>query len=235
VFRESCSWRLLGGAETTKMDDEEPKQEGVDGESPEPSEEELPTGIARLHEEWLSEGLIPPETPEKPTIELEPVVFPEPVGDYTVPAEEARARLGLLAEAMERLLASGELDSIFVKFEDGVRRLISESALSRFLADSGMEPALAEKLPGPAGEAATAMDSIRGDVREIKELHSRQLQQFKDILLLELRNLKEQDRDLTSFVYDLTTALEEMFPKLRKRKRTPPPDRDQPDRIEDQG
>ncbi|MEN6370472.1 MAG: hypothetical protein ABFD64_00510 [Armatimonadota bacterium] len=201
--------------------DEQLEQEDRE-ERPGQDEKDLPAGIARLHEEWLQQGLIPTELKEP--VELEPVVFPEPVGDYKINVEDARAMLGLSPDAMERLLVGGELDSIQVRFEDGVRRMISQSALSRFVEDTGMAPEISEKLNFPADEINAELESIREEMREMKELHTRQLQQFKDILLLELRNLKEQDRDLTSFVYDLTAALEELNPKLRKRKRTPPPE-----------
>jgi len=192
-------------------------------ETPKQPDKDLPAGIARLHEEWLKLGLIPSE-PKQQSVELEPVVFPEPVGDYRINVEDARSMLGLSAEAMERLLEGGELDSIQVKFEDGIRRMISQSALSRFLEDVGMSPELSEKLNFPSEEINAQLDAIREEMREMKEMHTRQLQQFKDILLLELRNLKEQDRDLTSFIYDLTEALEELYPKLKKRKRTLPPE-----------
>jgi hypothetical protein len=208
------------------MDQELSKEETIE-EMPEQTEENLPAGIARLHQEWLEQGLGKSEPSRKPAIGLEPVVFPEPVGDYRVPAEDARGKLGLSEEAMDRLLSGGGLDSILVRFPDGNRRMISESALLRFVQDSGMDPAISESLSMPTKEITEAIEAIRQEMAEMKDLHSRQLQQFKDILLLELRNLKEQDRDLTSFVYDLTEGLEEVFPKLKKRKRTPAPDRDE--------
>jgi hypothetical protein len=185
--------------------------------------ENLPAGIARLHDEWVEQGLITANQLKVPRVELEPVIFPEPVGNYTMPVEEARGRLGLSEDALERLLASGELDSIQVRFPDGIRRMVSESALSRFIEDSGMDSKLATDMNVATPEVKTALDEIREEVREIRETQTRQLQQFKDILLLELRNLKDQDRDLTSFVYDLTEGLEDVFPKLKKRRRTPPP------------
>ncbi|MBI2844617.1 MAG: hypothetical protein HYX78_14580 [Armatimonadetes bacterium] len=186
---------------------------------------DLPAGIMRLRDEWARLGLTASERRKDSRIGLEPVVFPEPVGDYKVPADEARALLGLSEEAMERLLSGGELDSILVRFHDGLRRMVSQSGLSRFLEDSGMDPALSGRSTQSGQYLDTVIESIRTEMETMKEQHARQLQQFKDILLLELRNLKEQERDLTSFIYDLTAALEEVHPKLRKRKRTTPPDR----------
>ena len=208
-----------------EMDDEQQEQKGQE-ESPTQrgGDLDLPAGILRLREEWVKLGLIPSESAAKQPVGLEPVIFPEPVGDYKVPAEEARARLGLSEEAMERLLLGGELDSILVRFDDGVRRMVSEAALARFAADSGIDTDLVKKREVQASEVTGALEAVLEEIQGIREMHSRQLQQFKDILLLELRNLKEQDRDLTSFVYDLTVALEEIFPKLKKRKRTTPQD-----------
>lgn len=211
------------------MSDEQEKQEVREEEFlveeiVEQMEDEVPVGITRLRDEWAKLGLVPSEPAKESRIGLEPVVFPEPVGDYKIPAEDARARLGLSEEAMERLLAGGELDSILVRFDDGTRRMVSESALERFASDSGMEPIATERQMGASPEVKSALETIEAQIQEMKDLHSRQLQQFKDILLLELRNLKEQDRDLTSFIYDLTAGLEEIFPKLKKRRRTPPPE-----------
>ncbi len=218
------------------MDQEEIRPENLDlTESQEdtiaaPQEEKLPAGIARLHDEWKALGLVPAAGKKEFRVELEPVVFPEPVGDYTVSSEDARMRLGLSEGAMVRLLQSGELDSIQVRFPEGVRRLVSESALTRFISDAGMDMERAKDFSMPTPEVKTALEEIRSEVQDIRESQTRQLQQFKDILLLELRNLKEQDRDLASFVYDLTEGLEEVFPKLKKRRRTTPGPGDSGDR-----
>jgi len=187
---------------------------------------DLPSGIARLRAEWEKLGL-GKQSAGKPRVGIEPIIFPEPVGDYKVPVEEARAKLGLSEEAMTRLLDGGGVDSILVRFGDEVVRMVSESALERFMEDSGMDTSRSDSVFVPVSEIAAALESIRAEMAELRDIQSRQLQQFKDILLLELRNLKEQDRDLTSFVYDLTMALEELFPKLKKRKRSSPPEENQ--------
>jgi hypothetical protein len=54
-------------------------------------------------------------------------------------------------------------------------------------------------------------------VDEMRGNQARILQQMKDILLLEVRNLKEQDRDLASFVYELAEEIREALPKKRRR------------------
>ena len=206
-----------------RMNDEQPKDETTAEEPIKQAPKDLPAGIARIHEEWRRHGPVPPTSQRKPSVEIEPVVFPEPVGDYKVTIEDARGRLGLSDESMNRLLEGGELDSIQVRFDDGVRRMISESAFARFIEDSGMDPLLADSLAAPSAEVRETLNSILTEMAEMRETQARQLQQFKDLLLLELRNLKEQDMDLTSFVYDLTNGLEEVFPKLKKRRRTSPP------------
>jgi hypothetical protein len=144
---------------------------------------DLPIGIARLHEEWAKYGLKPKEQSEKPHVGLEPVVFPEPVGDYTVTSTEARERLGLTESAMDRLLAGGGLDSILVKYPDGIRRMVSEAALARFVEDSGMDPMISESLSSPVKEMATTIEALSQEVAEMRDFHTRQLQQFKDVLL----------------------------------------------------
>jgi hypothetical protein len=204
----------------TEMNDEPLEQDEEMNKDTVEEPAEVPPGIARLHDEWQKQGLLSQDDSEQLTVGIEPVVFPEPVGDYNVPASEARLLLGLSEDAMGRLLEGGELDSILVQSEEGVRRMVSQAALARFLEDSGMSPELKERMASSGQEIASDLQSLREEIREMKELHARQLQQFKDVLLIELRNLKEQDRDLTSFIYDLASALEELNPKLKKRKRT---------------
>jgi hypothetical protein len=185
-----------------------------------PAEEEVPRGILRIRDEWRAEGLTP--VPGKRLAEEEPIVFTETdgqaVGDYTLTIEQVREELGLSHEAMQRLLASGELDSVLVRRGENVERLISESSVARFQADTGLDPAVAERLKLLSNESlAQAVQALREELDQVKQTHGRQLQQMKDVLLLELRNLKEQDRDLTSFVYELAQHLQQVLPKPRKR------------------
>ncbi|MDH7601349.1 MAG: hypothetical protein QHI38_04295 [Armatimonadota bacterium] len=185
-------------------------------------EEELPIGIARLREEWRAAGLIQQasETEEQ----AQPVVFSETdggigVGDYTLTLEEVRNRLPLSDEAIDRLIASGELDSVLVKSADGaVRRLISESSFKRFLEDSSIDPdAMARAAKALADRSLVeAIEGLNAAVEDLRNNQAKVLQQMKDILLLEVRNLKEQDRDLASFVYELAEEIRRLFPKRRK-------------------
>ena len=185
--------------------------------------EQVPVGIARIRNEWRQAGLIREnEAPDQ--AKVEPVIFPEVdggagIGDYVLDIEMVRSHLALVEDAIDRLVASGELDSILVQGPDGVpRRLFSEASVSRFLTDSAIDPN-AMKRAAKAMADATVAEAIRDLQAEIEELRNTQgvvLQQMKDMLLLEIRNLKEQDRDLTSFVYELTEEIKARMPKRRR-------------------
>ncbi len=211
--------------ESANAPEEEPRIETE--ESPaEPEAEAVPIGIARIREEWKRAGLV--ESVEKapaPPEEVEPVVFPEVdggagVGDYTIEAEALAARLGLSHDAVERLLSSGEIDSIRVQSAEGEpRRLVSESSLARFQQDSAMDPdAIKHAAKAYADQSvAAAIEDLRSEIDELRSTQGKVLQQMKDMLLLEVRNLKEQDRDLTSFVYELAEEIRDALPKKKRR------------------
>jgi hypothetical protein len=181
-------------------------------------EARLPIGILRLREEWKREGLTPKEEDTE-----HPVVFPEPeaggaIGDYLLAVENVRERLGLSEEALDRLITGGELDSILVKKGESVQRMISQTSLNRFLEDAGMDPLFAERR-ARAAETRELAEMIKGlseELEQVKLTHARQMSQMKDMLLLELRNLKEQDRDLTSFVYELAEEIKRLLPKRKR-------------------
>jgi len=185
--------------------------------------EQVPVGIARIRNEWRQAGLIR-EKAAPTQAEVEPIIFPEVdggagIGDYTLDVDAVRSHLALVEDAIDRLVASGELDSILVQGPDGVpRRLFSEASVSRFLTDSAIDPN-AMKRAAKAMADATVAEAIRDLQAEIEELRGTQgvvTQQMKDMLLLEIRNLKEQDRDLTSFVYELTEEIKARMPKRRR-------------------
>lgn len=185
----------------------------------------VPVGIARIREEWRQAGLVEEEAPAAQAPEAEPVVFPEVdggagVGDYTVEVEAVASRLGLSSEAVDRLVASGELDSLLVQGSEGqARRLISESSLARFQEDSAIDPDAIRRAAKAFADksVAAAIDELRAEVDELKTSQGKVLQQMKDMLLLEIRNLKEQDRDLTSYVYELVEEMRNVFPRKRRR------------------
>jgi hypothetical protein len=196
------------------------QQSAADEDQPE--EEPVPVGIARIRDEWRASGLVE-EVPEADR-EAEPVVFPEAeegagVGDYTLDMEEVRERLPLANEAVDRLIASGELDSVLVRAPDGEpRRLVSQSSFERFEQDSAIDPdAMARAAKKMADRSlAAAVEELRLAVEELRSSQGRLLQQMKDILLLEVRNLKEQDRDLTSFVFELAEEIRRVMPRKRR-------------------
>ena len=110
------------------------------------TEEIIPIGIARVREEWRAAGLVEKPAPAARHEESEPVLFPEVdggagVGDYVLDQQTVTDRLALSSEAVERLISSGELDSVMVQGPDGVpRRLFSESSFIRFQEDSAIDP-----------------------------------------------------------------------------------------------
>jgi hypothetical protein len=185
----------------------------------------IPVGIARIREEWRQAGLVEEEAPAALSPEAEPVIFTEVdggagVGDYTVEVEAVADRLALSSEAVDRLVASGELDSLLVKGEDGqARRLVSESSLARFQEDSAIDPDAIKRAAKAFADksVAAAIDDLKAEIDDLKVSQGKILQQMKDMLLLEIRNLKEQDRDLTSYVYELVEEIRDAFPKKRRR------------------
>ncbi len=189
-----------------------------------PREEEIPIGIARLRREWRAAGLA--ERAIKTEAEqVEPVLFPEVdggagIGDYTLDCNAVRDSLMLSQEAIDRLIDSGELDSILVQGPDGVaRRLVSVSSFDRFQEDSAIDPnALKRAAKAIADQSvAQSIDDLRTEIEELRSTQGKVLQQMKDILLLEVRNLKEQDRDLASYVYELADEIREALPKKKRK------------------
>lgn len=189
------------------------------------SEDEVPIGIARLRQEWLDAGLSDGAAADAEPHPLEPVLFPEidggaGIGDYTMGCDSVRNGLMLSEEAVDRLLDSGELDSILVQGPDGVtRRLVSESSFKRFQSDSAIDPnALKRAAKAMADQTvAESINDLRSEIEELRTSQSKVLQQMKDILLLEVRNLKEQDRDLASYVYELAEEIRETLPKKKRK------------------
>lgn len=187
-------------------------------------EASVPIGIARIREEWRAAGLLEKETPPGTEPEIEPVVFPEidggaGIGDYVLDGETIKNQLALSDEAIDRLITSGEIDSILVQASGSpARRLISISSFNRFRKDSAMDSealkraakAMADK------EVAEAIHDLQTEIEELRGTQSKIIQQMKDMLLLEVRNLKEQDRDLTSFIYELSEEIRRVLPKKKK-------------------
>ena len=91
---------------------------------------------------------------------------------------------------------------------NGSNAAIDIIALSGSAARSQTKPARR-----PASDAA--IESLRDEIRELKETYSRELQGLKESHLLELRNLKGQELDLASLVYELAEELRSPKPKRR--------------------
>lgn len=186
--------------------------------------EPVPVGIARIRNEWRAHGLT-----EKPVAskdeEIEPVVFTEVdggagIGDYTLESETMMSRLALSREAMERLVSSGEIDSILVQGPDGKpRRMLSESSVKRFEQDSAIDPQALTRAAKAMADASLveSVQELTAEIDELRNTQGKVLQQMKDILLLEVRNLKEQERDLTSFVYELAQEVRNTKDKKHKK------------------
>ncbi len=189
----------------------------------EETQQPVPVGIARIRDEWREAGMIE-NTGASLKEEEESVVFTEVdggagIGDYILDGEKVRSQLALSDEAFGRLISSGELDSLLVKNVDGCsRRLFSESSVKRFLTDASIDPNAISRAAKVMADAsvAEAIQEIQSELEEVRETQGKVLQQMKDMLLLELRNLKEQDRDLTSFVYELAEEIRAQMPKKKR-------------------
>lgn len=187
-------------------------------------EEPIPIGIARIRKEWREFGLVEDEVKAHAAEDMEQVVFPEVdggagIGDYTLDCSDVRARLALSEDAVDRLISSGELDSILVAGADGsTRRMISEASMRRFEEDAAIDPDAMRRAAKAMADkgVAEAIDDLQTEINELRNTQSKILQQMKDMLLLEVRNLKEQDRDLTSFVYELAEEIRAVLPRKRK-------------------
>lgn len=188
-------------------------------------EELVPVGIARIRDEWRAAGLAEQKTVPSTEDEIEPVVFSEidggaGIGDYVLDCETVKNELALSQEGIDRLISSGEIDSILVRGADSEpRRMISESSVDRFRVDSAIDPdAIKHAAKAMADKGvADAIGELQAEIEELRNTQGKVLQQMKDMLLLEVRNLKEQDRDLTSFVYELAEEIRSVFGNKKRR------------------
>jgi|YNPNPStandDraft_1061719.scaffolds.fasta_scaffold00002_42 hypothetical protein len=195
-----------------------PKEEPENGEP----EENVPIGIARIRQEWRAAGLREQEE-EKKEARIEPVLFPEidggaGIGDYVLDFATVRDRLALSQEAMDRLIESGEIDSILVQGPDGrPRRLVSQSSVDRFQEDSQIDPEAVKRAAKAMADRSVveSIEELSTRIDELRNSQGRLTQQMKDMLLLEIRNLKEQDRDLASFVYELAEEIRKLMERRR--------------------
>ena len=68
-------------------------------------------------------------------------------------------------------------------------------------------PRRGQAKPVRRAAAEAAMESLREEIKELRETYTRELQELKESHLLELRNLKGQELDLASLVYELAEEL----------------------------
>ena len=187
------------------------------------AQENVPVGIARIREEWRAAGLAEQTSPT-PAEHVEAVLFPEidggaGIGDYTLECDAVRDKFALSQVAMDRVIESGEIDSILVQGPDGrQRRMLSESSVRRFQEDSALDPNAVKRAAKAMADQtiAEAIEGLQSEIGELRNTQGKVLQQMKDMLLLEVRNLKEQDRDLTSFVYELAEEIRSALDKKRR-------------------
>lgn len=183
----------------------------------------VPVGIARIRNEWRAAGMTE-NTSQDAETDTEQVIFPETdggagVGDYTLESDEIMNQLALSREAMDRLISTGEIDSILVQGTDGKpRRMLSESSVKRFEEDSAIDPQAITRAAKAMADAnlVESVQELQAEIEELRNTQGKVLQQMKDILLLEVRNLKEQERDLTSFVFELAEEVKKAIGKKQR-------------------
>jgi hypothetical protein len=183
----------------------------------------VPVGIARIRNEWRAAGMTE-KTSQDGEADTEQVIFPETdggagVGDYTLESDEIMNQLALSREAMDRLISTGEIDSILVQGTDGKpRRMLSESSVKRFEEDSAIDPQAITRAAKAMADAnlVESVQELQAEIEELRNTQGKVLQQMKDVLLLEVRNLKEQERDLTSFVFELAEEVKKAIGKKQR-------------------
>ncbi len=154
------------------------------------SQNGLPIGIIRLREQWKADGLLPDNQPAG-----------EPRSDeYTLTEDQVLAILGISARELYDLVSRGEIDCHVPDPLAGPPtggRMFSEKGIQRYL----------ENCRRKASAFHTAAIVSQEAVNIPSSAEYLDPQELQEILLIELRNLKEQQRDLTSFVYQLAEKL----------------------------
>jgi len=155
--------------------------------------DELPIGILRLREQWRAEGLLPLESASHPDGQAA-------TEEYTLTEDQVLAVLGITARELYALVSEGDLDCIVpdpMAPAPASRRMFREEDIRHYLEKSKQN--------------AVAIGRADMDAKPLER------DGWREMLLLELRNLKEQQRDLTSFVYELTRALRLVRPPRKRR------------------
>lgn len=133
------------------------------------------------------------------------------VGDYTLEQEYVMGALNVNEDALRRLIMIGEIDSIVVEDINGTqRRLFSASSVKKFQEEEEIDVKAMEERILKAADNDTVKQIFLLQDMVIKQ--TKFINHLKGQLLLEMRNMKEQNLDLSSYVYEL---LEEVK-KLKK-------------------
>ncbi|MBP5273477.1 MAG: hypothetical protein ILO36_00880 [Abditibacteriota bacterium] len=161
-----------------------------------------PSGIDMLRKKWLEFEAY------KDSAEaggLKDIVFSDgamAVGDYSLEKEEVMARLNVGEDALRRLTMIGELDSIVAENIEGQqRRLYSASSVERFMEEAEIPRQVTEEKILEAADKELLHQIFL--LQDMVITQSKYIKYLKDMLLLEIRNIKEQNLDLASYVYEL--------------------------------
>lgn len=154
-------------------------------------QDKLPIGILRLRKEWRQEGLLPPDAGR-------PSDGDPAAGEFTLSEDEVLAVLGISARELHRLVSRGKLPCLVPDHLGGPpagRRMFREEDIRRFIQNTRHGGAAAQR------ELRVEHTSPDPPAEEIAP------EDLQELLLVEIRNLKEQQRDLTSFVYELAAQI----------------------------
>ncbi|MBR4749444.1 MAG: hypothetical protein IK083_07745 [Abditibacteriota bacterium] len=178
-----------------------------DTDNKEVLQDETPAGIEMLKKKWLEYEAYK-ESEE--AARTKDIVFKDSalsVGDYSLEKEEVLVRLNVNEDALRRLTMIGELDSIVVENPAGEqRRLYSSASVDRFIRDGEISGGVTEERILEAADKELLHQIYL--LQDMVLTQSKYIKYLKDMLLLEMRNIKEQNLDLTSYVYELSEKID---------------------------
>ena len=168
---------------------------------------DTPSGIDMLKKKWLEYEAY---KGSGEAANLKDIVFSDTsmsVGDYSLEKEEVLVRLNINEDGLRRLTMIGELDSIIVENPEGEqRRLYSAASVERFREDAEISQGVTEELILEAADKELLHQIFL--LQDMVITQSKYIKYLKDMLLLEIRNIKEQNLDLASYVYELAEKKE---------------------------
>lgn len=186
----------------------------MESENKIPIEEMKPEALDLLKKKWMEyENYRGNEEASK----IKEVVFSEHpgsvgIGDYIYEKDYVMGLLNISEDALRRLMMIGELDSIIAEDVNGVqRRLFSESSVKKFQDDTNIDiRAMEERILKAADNDTLKQIFLLQDmiIRQTKYINH-----LKNQLLLEIRNMKEQNLDLSVYVYELLEEIKKLKEK----------------------